>query len=119
MSWLKNEQGMFLSPEKAKSEFALEAKKRRAKKHKTNKDSYTGRKLTRLCPKCGSDVTKNQRVLDRNDAIGVYRDNTAVYICNRCNAVWRSKQTIKVWQRLKKNPAPTLRKEFKEGLNAF
>lgn len=119
MNWLKNGQGMFLSPEKSKSERALEAKKRRVKKHKTNKDSYSGKKLTRLCPKCGSDVSKNQRTLDRNDAIGVYRDNTAVYVCNKCHAVWRSKQTIKVWQRLKKNPEPTSNKEFKAKLNAF
>ncbi|MBR2448940.1 MAG: hypothetical protein IKB30_02335 [Clostridia bacterium] len=115
--WRKNSQGMIISPEAAKSEMLHAA--RRAKKHKTNKDSYTNRKLTRKCPKCGA-VINNKKTMHRNDALGIYRDFTTVFICGECNAVWRSGQTIKVWQRLKQPSKAISNKEFKKKLqNAF
>lgn len=117
VKWLTNSQGMVLSPEKERSERALRA--RRKRKTKTNKDSYSNRKLTRKCPKCGSIITK-KRTLNRNDEIGIFRDSTTVYICDDCLAVWSSKQVIKIWQRLKKNPTPSTNKDFKNKLkNAF
>lgn len=111
--WRVNSQGMIISPEAAKSEMLHT--KRRAKKHKTNKDSYTHRKLTRKCPKCGTVITK-KKTMHRNDALGIYRDFTTVFICDSCRTVWHSEQTIKVWQRLKKNPKPISNKEYKKSI---
>ena len=94
--WKTDGAGGYLSPEKQRSERALEKKRQRKKQG----DSYNGRKLVRLCPKCNS-VIKKERRLRRNDSLGIYRDVT-VFVCEHCNAVWNSKQTNKVWQRLKK-----------------
>ena len=116
LKWRVNEQGMLISPEAIKSERMREVK--RKKKHKTNKETYDGRKLHRYCPKCGEEITK-KRVMKRNDALGIYRDGTTVYICSNCNAVWSSKQTNKVWEKRKKNPKPTTNKDFKEKLKTF
>ena len=113
--WRINDQGMIISPEKAKSE-RLHAARRARKKRRTN-DSYIGRKLTRLCPKCGEEI-KQKKMLKRNDKLGIYRD-MQVYCCEKCNAVWQSSQTIKVWQRLKKNPPKQNIQEFKLHLQAF
>ena len=114
--WRTNSQGMIISPEAQRAEWAREGK--RKKKHKTNKDKYTGRELHRYCPKCNAEITK-KRTLQRNDKLGVYRDGTTVFICDKCNAVWLSKQTNKVWQNLKRNPKPQTNKEFKDSLRAF
>ncbi len=110
--WLKDEHGFYLSPGKQKSVYANNAKK--YKKHKTNGDKYTGRKLKRLCPKCGKVITI-ERYVHRNDKYGIMRD-MKVYICEKCNAVWSSKQTIKVWERLKSNPPKMSNREFKSKL---
>lgn len=114
--WRINDQGMTISPEKAKSE-RMHAARRARKKRRPNKDSYTGRKLVRLCPKCGEEI-KKEKWLRRNDELGIYRD-MKVYVCGKCNAVWQSAQTIKVWQRLKKNPPKQTNQEFKSRLQAF
>lgn len=114
--YLKNSQGMTISPTKARSEMLHSIK--RKKRHATNQDRYTGRKLTRLCPKCSAEI-KKKRVLHRNDAIGIFRDNTTVFICESCNAVWLSKQTIKVWEVLKKSSPKISNKQFKETLRTF
>ena len=101
--WRTNSQGMIISPEAQKSERLHVA--RRAKKLKTNKDRYAHRELVRKCPKCGAVITK-KRTLHRNDDLGIYRDETTVFICESCYAVWRSSQTIKIWERLKSNSKP-------------
>lgn len=111
--WRTNSQGMIISPEAQKSERLHVA--RRAKKLKTNKDRYAHRELVRKCPKCGAVITK-KRTLHRNDDLGIYRDETTVFICGSCNAIWRSGQTIKVWERLKSNSKPMSNKAFKNKL---
>ena len=115
--WRVNEQGLIISPEGARSEFMLEKKAVRKKRHKTNKFLYTGRKLHRFCPKCNAEITKKKR-LSRNDALGVFREQT-VYICDKCNAIWASKQTNKVWKSPKKNPNKMSNKQFKQSLRCF
>ena len=116
MTWLRNAEGLYISPEKAKSDRAHAGK--RAKKHKTNNQFYSGRKLTRLCPKCAAEIKKNKR-LHRNEELGIHRDET-VYVCERCHNIWHSWQTIKIWQRLKQNPKKAIsNKEYKQRLNAL
>lgn len=111
-AWLKNESGEYLSPAKQKSERA----RARRKKHKTNKDKYTSRTLTRKCPKDGAVITKKRR-LKADKELGIPKDVT-VYICPECGAVWGSKQVIKVWQNLKRSSPKMSRKEFKALLNS-
>ena len=109
-----NDQGLYLSPGKEKSVRANEARKRRKKQG----DKYLGRKLTRCCPKCGAVITLKRDNVVRNDKVGIYRD-TAAYICMHCGSAWTSKQTNKVWERLKVNPSKKISNaEFKKQLAA-
>ena len=109
-----NDQGLYLSPGKEKSVNATEMRKRKKKQG----DKYLSRKLTRLCPKCGAVITIKRNKVVRNDKLGIYRD-TAAYICTHCCSAWTSKQTNKVWERLKVNPSKKISNaEFKKQLAA-
>lgn len=105
--WRIDKNGNYLSPEKQRSEQALERKRKRG-------SSYDTKKLTRYCPKCNSIITKKRR-LDRNDELKIFRPVT-VYVCPNCRAVWSSKQTNKVWQRLKKSSKKIANIQFKRNI---
>lgn len=111
--WRINDKGEVISPEAQKTYRQHEGKKRRKKQG----DKYLNRTLKRLCPKCGTEITK-KRTLERNDSLGIYRDVTA-FLCEKCFASWTSKQTIKVWERLKVNRPRMTNKQFKESLRAI
>lgn len=108
MKWKKNNEGLYLSPEKERSERAREFKNR------PQGDKYLTRKLYRYCPACGAEI-KVKRRLKRNDKIGIYRPITA-FICSNCKKAWSSEQTVKIWQRLKRSSQKMNTREFKRKI---
>lgn len=108
IAWRIDKNGNYLSPEKQRSVQALEIKRNK------RGSSYDAKTLTRYCPKCNAVITKKRR-LDRNDELKIFRPVT-VYMCPNCRAVWSSKQTNKVWQRLKKSSKKITNVQFKRNI---
>lgn len=114
--WLKNDQGLYLSPGRQRSAEGHAA--RRRKKHRTNCDKFYGRKLHRFCPICNTELTTKNVIHENffNKREGkIY--TRALFVCKDCKRIWESKETIKVWRAGRKKTLKNISNaEFKRQL---
>ena len=94
-NYRRDEFGNIINPEAARKAAYAERMRagKRKKKHKTNKDKYFGRKLVRICPKCGCEDIEKVIHYTNTETIG--RQIKRVFFkCKKCGGIGKSKQFI-------------------------